>query len=373
MTRNDPPSLDSTPTVAEEAARWFVRLQESSATPQTFREWQQWLSAEPEHRQIYDQMEMTALRISRTPAMPALPSAAELAQDTYDGTLPLRDWKCTSTPAEQSQTRPWWPWNRFAIAAALALLALGAGWLLLRPTAGLYPRDIYRTSAGQRHTLILPEGSRVTLDAGSVLEVNLTAQRRSLKLERGEAYFQVAKDRQRPFVVQAGSANVTAVGTAFNVRMSEDRTVVAVTEGKVEFFVAPGKDTMALSNNPNPSTHAPASSGRATLAAEVSAGEAVSYVDDGRLQALPAQAAPLATSWLEGRRQYRDEPLRYVLTDLDRYTGQRIRLDDPAVGDLHFTGTINLQNSAAWLRGLSVALPVSITEDGDGVLVVKHR
>jgi transmembrane sensor len=96
-------------------------------------------------------------------------------------------------------------------------------------------------------------------------------------------------------------------------------------------------------------------------------------MDDGNLQALPEHEAPLATAWLEGRRQYRNEPLRYVLADVDRYTGQKIELANEAAGDLRFTGTLNFQNSAAWLRGLSVALPVIVTQEDDGILLVKQK
>src|SRR5262249_46468625 len=154
---------------------------------------------------------------------------------------------------------------------------------------------------------------------------------RALTLLRGEAFFQVAKNRAWPFIVRAGTTQVTAVGTAFNVRMSDNRTVVAVTEGRVEVATAPKPSAL-------PTAHAPAAP---RLTAQVSAGEAISYVDDGNLQVLPSAEAPLATAWLNGRRQYRNEPLRYVLADVDRYTGKKIEVAG-AAGELRFTGTLNL-------------------------------
>jgi transmembrane sensor len=84
----------------------------------------------------------------------------------------------------------------------------------------------FQTSAGERRAFDLPDGSRITLDADSVLNVQMLPDRRSLQLARGEAYFEVAKDAARPFLVRAGGAVVRAVGTAFDVRMSVDRTVV---------------------------------------------------------------------------------------------------------------------------------------------------
>ena len=164
----------------------------------------------------------------------------------------------------------------------------------------------------------------MTLGADSALAVNLSVGRRAVTLKQGEAYFEVAKSRLRPFVVRVGPALVTAVGTAFNVRRTDDRTVVAVTEGVVEFLGTPEK-AQAPAEEPASAAYGVVTA-RPQLAARVAAGEAIAYFDDGRLQALPAREVSLATGWLSGRRQYLNEPLRYVLADVHRYTGQRIEL-----------------------------------------------
>jgi ferric-dicitrate binding protein FerR (iron transport regulator) len=152
------------------------------------------------------------------------------------------------------------------------------------------------------------------------------------------------------------------------VRLSDDRTVVAVTEGRIEFLATPKDSTPPVA----PATSVNSPQKRAQLAARVAAGEAVSYRDNGDLQALPEKETSIATAWLEGRRQYRNEPLRYVLADVDRYTGQRIELTNDGAGDLRFTGTLNLDDSTAWLRGLAVALPV-IVSNKDGALLITRR
>lgn len=364
-------AVDEVQTPAEQAARWFMRLQESATSPQTFMEWQEWLNAAPDNRAAYEDIEDALLRVGRVSTPPRLPTAEQLAGDKYDGSQSIAQWQAnTARQASQSRWSRWQGTGRRVAIAAGVILALCYGawsWIGYRNVAQLGSYS-YTTAPGARQVVDLPDGSQVTLDADSALEVQFGAAVRALRLVRGEAYFQVARDPRRPFVVTAGLTRVTAVGTAFNVRMSDDRTVVAVIEGKVEFtaipLIAPALgDTAAVSGTAQPAT-------RARLAAEVAAGEAVSYVDDGNLQALPPHETSLATAWLDGRRQYRNESLRYVLADVDRYTGQRIELGGEAVGELRFTGTLNLKNSAAWLRGLSVALPVSIEERGDGVLSV---
>lgn len=362
----------STSALLAEAARWFLRLEQSEATSETFVEWQRWLNAAPEHRRAYEQIEETVLQLGRIPAQPALPAADDVDRDAYQGEQPVSQWRealrgdesfdAAQVASARGAERPR-RWLPAAIATAIALIAAGAGWFWARFEHVARPETYaYRTLPGERRTVELREGSRVTLDANSVLTVRLGPDQRSLTLERGEAFFQVAKDANRPFVVRAGTTRVRALGTAFNVRMSGDRTVVAVTEGEVEFVA----DVPVA-------TSAPVSSATSRLTAQVVAGEGLSFVDGGSLQTLSPREAPLATAWLKGRRQYRNEALRYVLADVDRYTGHKIRVADDATGDLRFTGTLNLENSDAWLRGLSVALPVTMTREPDGALTVTHK
>jgi transmembrane sensor len=356
-------------TVADQAARWFLRLQENTASSQSFIEWQQWLNAAPEHRVVYEQIEDTVLRLGRIPALPKLPSAEEMSQDTYAGSEPIAEWKASRNGAQPSRgaNGARFAWSHFAIAAGLATTVLFSG-LLWLGVVWHYGAYSYHTAPGERKVIDLPEGSRVTLGADSALAVNLSVGRRAVTLRQGEAYFEVAKNRLRPFVVRAGSALVTAVGTAFNVRRSDDRTVVAVTEGVVEFVGTP-ENAPAPTEKRATAAHAVVGA-RPQLAARVSAGEGVSYLDDGSLQALPPKEASLATGWLSGRRQYRNEPLRYVLADLHRYTGQRFEFVTETAAALRFSGTLNLNDTDGWLRGLTVALPVTISAKGDNVLSI---
>jgi transmembrane sensor len=343
------------PEVLEAAAQWFVRLQDGDASAEMFAAWNKWLGASSEHRLAYEELENTILRLERLRHPPQLPSLAQLAADGYDGSAPL-DPMSTPKPNAARKRSAWTA--LLAIAAAVVLMVFGGPWLLSHITSQPASGSMnYRTAAAQTKLIQLPDGSRVTLDADSELNVVLTPDRRALTLARGEGYFQVAKDRSRPFVVQAGSTQVTALGTEFNIRRGANRTVVAVLEGKVEVGTAGS-----------------ASPPRAPqLSAQVAAGEAVSYSESGDLHALPATEASLAAAWLQGRRRYHNEPLRYVLADVSRYTGRKIEVSDELTGGLQFTGTLDVENSEAWLRGLSVALPVRLVYEQDGTLRVERQ
>ena len=278
-----------------EAAQWFMELDRPDADPQRFIEWQQWMRADASHHTAYTVVERQMhLKIKQ---VRLLPTAEEMAADDYDGAVPIEDWKVhPRTPRRSS-------FVRYAIAAGIAALSLAGGrfWLYAdyRAQHGTFS---YQTTAGERREFKLAEGSHVTLDADSALDVQLTPERRTLQLKRGEAYFNVAKNARRPFTVRAGNAEVRAVGTAFNVRMSDDRTVVAVTEGKVEvtsdadLVVPPGAaDTAARGKAAKPAVKEHAAP--IVLAAQVSAGEAVSYGAHAGLSELPAAEASLATTW----------------------------------------------------------------------------
>jgi transmembrane sensor len=343
----------------EAAARWFVLLQDEAATAQTFSEWNKWLAESPENRIAYDEIESTILRLNRIPVRPALPSKAEMAADTYDGSLPIAE--VVARPAPQRR----WPY--FAVAASVLIACTAGLWLWLHPIhQGAAAVLTYQTERGQRRNVELQDGSQVTLDADSAIETHFTDEERLLSLIRGEAYFRVAKDRERPFVVEAGGTEIVAVGTAFNIRRTENRTVIAVVEGKVE--VTSGKALLETGKKKRP--HA------LRLTAQVAAGEAISYVDDG-VRVLPSNEASLAIGWLDGHRRYRREPLRYVLADVGRYTGLNIEIADEATGALQFTGTLDFRDGADWstnwLKGLAVALPVNVTQLQDGKVVIARR
>jgi transmembrane sensor len=336
----------------DEAARWFLRLQEDSANAQTFLEWQRWLNAAPEHRIAYDEIEETILQL-RVPTSPPLPSPEQMAQDDYDGSMPIADWNRSRSAGQRPRPHVW-----YGLAASVALVLGTAGFFFHAHHQARHGEFDYQTNFGERREYTLPEGSHITLDAKSDIRIELTPTRRSMKLVRGEAYFKVAKDAARPFTVHAGAAAVVAVGTAFNVRLTDDRTVVAVSEGKVEVTAAP---LVSLTNNAAPTTQLPN-----TIKQPVAAGQAVAYSNAGRIESLPDANASLATSWLEGRRQYRDEPLRYVLADINRYTGRHLTVEDPSTAELKFTGTVDLQNIDGWVKALGLALPVHVKDVQDG-------
>ncbi|MEJ1963522.1 MAG: FecR domain-containing protein [Gammaproteobacteria bacterium] len=115
-----------------------------------------------------------------------------------------------------------------ALAAAILLCAvLGAAWYVWPSGSS------YRTPVGGLASVPMEDGSRITLNTDSQIRVDLTVKERRVELQQGEAFFEVAHDASRPFIVRAGNKRVIAVGTRFSVRREANDVRVVVTEGKV--------------------------------------------------------------------------------------------------------------------------------------------
>lgn len=192
-----------------------------------------------------------------------------------------------------------------------------------------------RTVAGEQRVLTLDDGSRVTLAGDSAINLNISDHQRRITLLRGRVYFQVAKDPQRPFLVEAGKAGVRVTGTRFEVRRDGgDRVRLTVAEGEV---IASGEHR------------------RLTLRA----GEQVHW-HRGRLGASRRVDVEQALAWLEGRLVFRDQPLANILQELAPHHPDRLVLLDRTLGARRLSGTFNTDDPDAVLSALTQTLPLTV-------------
>jgi transmembrane sensor len=182
---------------------------------------------------------------------------------------------------------------------------------------------------------------------------------RRVLLREGEAFFTVRVDKSRPFTVSAGPLTVTAIGTAFNVRRDADSVFVTVSEGTVD---------VRTQNN----TAAAPLRSSTDLDVRARSGHQVRY-QNGRVWSSVDRIDPaIASSFREGKLQYVDEPLRGVIASINRYAQRDIEIDDPALGELHFTGTVFQSHIDDWLAGLDAVFPVNVTKRGGKILISRH-
>jgi transmembrane sensor len=199
----------------------------------------------------------------------------------------------------------------------------------------------------------LPDGSLMDLGARTTVAVDFRSNERRLQLSPGEAYFKVQPDKKRPFVVHAGLLDVTAVGTAFDVKHEPSRVTVTVQEGMVVVQPADGGRHVAS---------------EATW--RVGRGYQFVYSGHDATAALSSVDTSAVIAWRDGRLEYVNTPLASVLADVNRYAEHPVQLVDPSVGRLTLTGTVFTDSIDGWLQTLPGALPVRIDRTAAGVVLV---
>jgi transmembrane sensor len=233
-----------------------------------------------------------------------------------------------------------------ALAAAL-LVAVGAIYWNVS-----YGWKTIETDAGERRELVLADGSMVQVGPATRLRVRLEPARRRVVLEQGDALFRVAKDKERPFTVDAARAVVRAVGTAFAVERQADEVVVTVSEGRVAvtrpvtFAAAPPAEEVALS-----------------------AGQQVAVTPSGQVSSVREVDRERALAWTEGKLVFVQEPVAHVIQQFNRRNRLQLRLNDPSLGQRFVSGVFDAFDPGSFADFLSTAEPVVITRDGDEIAI----
>lgn len=359
-------SLSNDPTLLA-AAEWFERLHTGEVDPETISRWQQWLADKPEHKRAFDEYLALWQRLDEIPAVP-LPTPTQISADAYDAEESVAGWLSRTPPKQTTRPAPLRAqrWKSASLAAGI-LIAVGAIYWHVDSVTVPTAAAMYETKASEHRRIELPDGSVLSLGARSLAMTHFTADRREIVLSRGEAYFEVAKDRRRPFTVDAGATQVTAIGTAFNVRKSGERVHVAVSEGVVNVGPTPS----ALTRD---GVRAPANAGGDDGAAERPT-LPVQQLRAGQQIAIEPQTATVqvrdtnprsVSAWQIGRLEYLAEPLRYVVADVNRYSTSEITIEDERIGDLLITGTVLEEDIEGWLKSLEAFLPVRVVHSENG-------
>lgn len=341
----DPTDLEDDP-IYRDAADWLIRLRQPDLRSSDTLTWQRWMAEDPRHRQAFRELEEVWGKLATVPAQPPGISA-EMSADRYDGSVSVSTWRRQQKPIFRSRNRVGrWAW---AAVMLLTLTCIGFGSVLApRLTDALMAGKAFETAVGENATLSLADGSRVQLGGHTRLRVWIGSHARQIDLSSGEAFFAVAKDPARPFTVRAGNATVTAVGTEFNVRRSDDRVIVSVLEGRV--LVQPMVPMLPIAWLP-PS--------RAMGSAKpLGSGQRSTVTGRGAESIQSVSDASNAVAWSQGRLAFEAEPLRYVVEDVNRYAAKPVVIADDRTGDLRVTGTVAENNIMGWIGSLQAAFGI---------------
>lgn len=287
--------------IVEEAATWFAMMHGGKPSGRDKAALKAWLAADPRHAEAY----------------------ADIGR-LWEGAIDLPGMKDRHLAVQKTITRR-------RLGKALVVGAVGFGvWRYLAS----HPFADYRTATGERRTVTLADGSTVDLAAQTKLSVSFTVRQRDLTLHEGEAFFTVAPDADRPFVVNAGTGRTTALGTAFGVEYRDNSATVIVTESAVN---------VALGNE----------------SARVSAGSLLTY--DSRHIGPPRQSeVGTELAWREGRLVFTQAPLGEAVQALNRWRSGRLVVMGGSLAVRPITLIVNLDRSDAIVTQLAEAVPMRI-------------
>lgn len=339
--------------VDEMASYWLVRLMASDCSPEERCAFEAWKEEDPAHEDAY-------LRLQRGGAL-------------FDRHLGDSQIQALADRALKETEPSFWrkrPVQYAAIAASL-ILAVGVA-VSLNTGLGVSPiekNDIiasvesYETAIGERSTVALPDGSTITLNTNSRMEVDYTSAAREVRLLKGQGFFEVAKDVGRPFIVTAGDKRVVALGTAFDVRFDKENVVeVTLVEGLVDVAdVGPVDDFVQLG-------------------VEQSADAAKVRLNPGERLVARTDSAPAVektdtveeTSWRTGKLIFRDRPLSDVIEEMNRYSGQKLVLDDSDIrlAKMRVSGSFNAGRATTFVDALETMHPLKATRSGQNELTL---
>ncbi|MGF7174154.1 FecR family protein [Azospirillum doebereinerae] len=313
--------------VDEEALDWLVRLQFGTANRADFAAWR---ARSPAHERAARAAETLWREIGRTDTAVAF-AQREAARRTGPDPRVARLPSGATRPAS-GRTVARRAVMTGAVAASAALVVGGSG--VFGPLAALTAD--YATRPGERRTVSLPDESTVLLNTATALSVTFTPEERRISLEAGEAFFEVAKDPDRPFIVTARGGETRAVGTAFAVRDNGDLVRVMVTEGIVE--------VTALSVAP----------------VSLGAGQGIDYGPKATMTAPYHVNEAVATAWRRGKLIFNQRPLVEVAAEMSRYSAGRIVVTSEELKRLPVTGVFELDDPDGMLRAIEQILPVKV-------------
>jgi transmembrane sensor len=331
--RIGPTSISQDGRSSRNVADWIASFRAKGIDPRTDPDFLDWLREDPSRELELERAE-AALEFTRMLADdPAF--AADLA-------LPSSRAK---TKAKRGAHFAWWG------AAAAAIIAAVFTLFVLRD-------ETYQTGIGEQKTVVLADGSAVTLNTDSRLSVAYDRSVRRVDLLQGEAFFEVASNPDRPFDVHAAGGVIRAVGTAFNVDIRKDHVRVGVLEGRISVASGP---------TANSSDIAPP--------AILEVGESVSYSENGVLAQVEhsEDAAMQRTSWMRGVIELDGATVAEAVEEYNRYTTQKIFVGSDAVADIRLSGVVKIRDTESLLFLLQQTLAVDAVRRPDGIILLPKQ
>ncbi|USQ98465.1 FecR family protein [Caulobacter sp. RL271] len=300
----------------QQAALWAARRLDAADRDDAA--FETWKSADPTHAQAFDQ-------VWRASQDPALAEAMRLSEQRRGVARGVGRW----------------------VALAGGIVACGLAAFAVWPQAQLMTVTpvVLQTAPGQQRVATLADGTRVTLDGATRLDVRLGTRRRQVELVRGEAFFDVAHDTGRPFTVKAPEGSARVLGTAFDLERGDGRLELSVRRGRVRL----------------------APTGLIHRTAELTMGQRA-FAKEGRLSAVRAFDLH-ADDWRSGWLETDGVTLARLVERLNRASATPIKIADPSLGRQRVVGRFRLDEPQALVRNLALMHGFTVRQTPDGLVL----
>jgi len=296
----------------QEAIDWVLKLRSKDCSLDDKQQFLEWVTQNPEHSKLYAHFDAQWLTLNRFKGVD-FPSRQRAL--SYRSKFSYR----------QKQS------ILFSITVSLLLVIGLTGF---RPD-GWYGIDAhYKTERGNRYVVTLEDGSRLELNGDTEIKTHLSFWRRSVELVRGEVFFSVVHETDRPFVVTAGNGRIVDLGTEFEVYLQPKQVVVAVQEGSVRV-----------------QTH---------KSQELIAGQILSYENNGNFVTEASDNVETITAWRNGLLIFNNRNLDEVLAEINRYNNIQVRLANQTLGKLKVSGRFHIDRLDSAIDTIASTLPVTI-------------
>lgn len=333
-------AAESSRQIRAEAASWVARLHGPDRDAELEAGLKRWLTKDPAHARAFE-------------------FATEVWQETGDLPFELPESRRGSL-RDRPRARRRHP--ALAWVAASAIVTLGALFIYVHMARG----KAFETGIGEQRTFTLSDGTRVELNTRSRLVVRYDERARRVELKDGEAYFDVARQKERPFIVVAAGREIIALGTVFLVRNDGDQVTVVLLEGRVA--VAPadaehrtdGAAPTDTGDSRNRSLHVLRAGQRLRLATH-----APPLVDSPPLDKI--------TAWQRGQLIFEDTPLSEAVAEFNRYSEARIELGSAELARIRVGGAFRVGDVSSFARAVADANGLDVIDRGGQVLLARSR
>ena len=336
------------------AAHWLSVLSDENCTEAERKQFLSWLRASGQHVDEFLRLSRLMGRLNQRALWPDA-DVAELiaaAKASSEANVTVLDFQPEVVASRPERKNVRWP-----IAAAIACVFVLAGSIASRSQLEQWLAPEYVTAVGEQRSITLEDGSIVELNSRSRLRAHFKADLRAIELLDGEAIFRVSKDPQRPFRVRTGATDIVAVGTAFNVKASDSRTVVTVLEGRVRV------------NQRDAAARSAAATAKAVSEFELAVGDQLIVSKAQPAIRVSLRDTEKVTSWTERRLIFEDTPLSAAVAEFARYSPRAIRIDDAAVAERKINGVFDATDPASLAEFLRGDETLDVRNDSEGWIV----